>query len=174
MFRFFVFRTSVSGSGDGSMNALLAITAHALARSVGADQDLQEAAFGVWRPILDPMGIWYPDLPLCSLPGHEPLESLGIGEHFTWEHRSSREQPHRLLWTWEKTQRSLGVGDQLIGELYDDGGHIPHRDRGFMVEGSGLDYLYARILAAHLGLASFPFLQNDRQLTPLSFPGPQP
>jgi hypothetical protein len=43
-----------------------------------------------------------------------------------------------------------------------------------MVEGSGLDYLYARILAAHLGLASFPFLQNDRQLTPLSFPGPQP
>jgi hypothetical protein len=171
MFRFFSAAAPQPGSGDGCRNAYLGLVAHALARNVNRDEDEQQVGYRMWRSVLDPQDRWYPDLPLCALPGHEPFRSLGIGESFTWEHRSTRQAAHRLQWDWSKVQVSIGPPGQ-VGPLLD--GTCTQTAPGYMVEGSGLDLLFVRMLAVHLGLAPAPFLQDDTLHDLLPYPGPRP
>jgi hypothetical protein len=108
---------------------------------------------------------------LAQAPGAGPQR---WGEWFTFEHSDSH--GHVLDWGWAKALRSIGVTEehkQLLTTKIVQGKYYHARpDLGFRIEGAGLGFLFTRILAAYLGLAPKPLLQDDAPYDVLPLDGP--
>jgi hypothetical protein len=180
MFDYFARSGSRPGQGEGRQNALLGVVAHAFANKVG-NRSVVARALEMYRPILRPEGVWAPSLPLCCLPGADPMQNYYgntrryWGERFTWEHRDPK--GHVLRWDWTKCLGSIGPqseaelkADRIVGAPY------YHADpaRGFVVEAVGQGLPVVRALAAYYGLCPAPVLSVDERHPVLPLDGPAP
>jgi len=161
LFNYFAVPGGRAGQGEGAENALLGVVAHAFAKSVGSSS-LVSRAKEMYASVLQPEGIWAPNLPIFCLDGsmlfrhyHAKDEDRLWGERFTWEHRDPK--GHYLQWHWPKVHGSIGPPSRL--DLED----VEYADqkKGFVAETAGLGLVVVRAMAAYYGLAPPPVLEND-------------
>jgi hypothetical protein len=176
---------------DGYHNALFGVVAKKCAEIEGeTDTQWLDHIEKMIEFLRSPKDLWFRDLPLgvpkdTAPPGRfEVVNTKGEflwGEWYAWTKKGHKDGPSYSFtnapeWDFDSARSRIGPGSrqQVEGVTAADlsAVYTPDLTQGFRLEASGLDFLFARILASFFGYVAAPNLANDAQFSVLPVEGP--